>query len=68
MATSAADICITLPGELRESSGGWWVIEIPKGWICLSRAEVLAGLRRGRRLRRRLAFQARLAQAEEARP
>jgi hypothetical protein len=59
MATSAVDIRITLPGTLREATGGWWVIEIPKGWICLTRAEVLAGLKRGKRLRRRQQFQAR---------
>jgi hypothetical protein len=65
MATSATDICITLPGQLRETAGGWWIVEISKGWICLSRAEVLAGLRRGKRLRRRLAFQARHAPEED---
>jgi len=58
MATSAVDIRITLPGMLHEAAGGWWVIEIPKGWICLTRAEVLAGLERGKRLKRRLAFEA----------
>ena len=58
MPTSAADLSITLPGTLRQV-GGWWVIEIPKGWICLSRAEVLAGLKRGKALRRRLAVEAR---------
>ncbi len=64
MPTSAVDIRITLPGTLREA-GGWWVIEIPKGWICLSRAEVLVGLKRGKALRRRLAFEARHLPEEE---
>jgi hypothetical protein len=38
---------------------GWWVLKISKGWIALTRDEVLAGLRRGKRLRRRQQFQAR---------
>jgi hypothetical protein len=67
MPSSATDICITLPGQLREHTGGWWVIEIPRGWIALTRAEVLAGLRQGKRLRRRQQFQARVAQAQEDR-
>jgi hypothetical protein len=39
--------------------------EDPEGWIALTRTEVLAGLKRGKRLRRRLAFQARTAQARK---
>jgi hypothetical protein len=42
-----------------EVIAGWWVLKIPKGWICLTRAEVLAGLKRGKALRRRQQFQAR---------
>jgi hypothetical protein len=58
MPTSATDICITLPGTLHKAAGGWWVIEIPKGWIA-TRVEVKARLERGKALRRRLAFEAR---------
>jgi hypothetical protein len=58
MPTSAADLSITLPGTLRQV-GGWWVIEIPKGWVALTRAQVLEGLKHGKRLKRRLALQAR---------
>jgi hypothetical protein len=37
----------------------WWVLKIAKGWVCLTHDELLAGLRRGKRLRRRQHFQAR---------
>jgi hypothetical protein len=47
-----------------EIIGGWWVLKIAKGWICLSREEVIAGLKRGKRLRRRLQFQARQPEAD----
>jgi len=50
---------------LRETAGGWWVIEIPKGWIALTRAEVLAELKRGKRLKRHLAFEARQTPEED---
>lgn len=59
MPTSATDICITLSSTLHKAAGGWWVIEIPKGWIALTRVEVKAGLERGKALRRRLTFEAR---------
>lgn len=64
MPTSATDIRIILPGTLREA-GGWWVIEIPRGWIALRREEVKAGLQRGKRLKRRLAFEARHTTEED---
>jgi hypothetical protein len=38
---------------------GLWVVKIPKAWIALTRPELLAGLKRGKRLRRRQSFEAR---------
>jgi hypothetical protein len=36
-----------------------WVVKISKAWLALTTPELLAALKRGKRLRRRLAFRAR---------
>lgn len=59
MATSATQTLVDV--QLIE---GWWTLKIAKGWICLSRDEIVAGLRRGKRLKRRVACEARSRDAE----
>jgi hypothetical protein len=58
----------TLPGELRDTAGGpWIVIDIPKAVLVLTRRQFIDALRAGKRWRRREAFAARTAKAEEDR-
>ena len=44
---------------------GLWVLRIAKGWIALTRDELITSLKRGKRLRRRQHFQARHAPEED---
>jgi hypothetical protein len=67
MPTSATDTRLMTPGTLKETGGPWIVIDIPKATLVLTRRQFIEALRAGKRWRRRQAFQARVAQAEEDR-
>ena len=60
MASSAADLrLMTVPGEVKETSGLWVWIDIPKAVVVLTRREFLEGLKRGKAFKRRQQFEAR---------
>ena len=44
---------------------GLWVVKLHKAWLALRREDVLAALKRGKALRRRLAFEARQPPQED---
>jgi hypothetical protein len=62
MATSAADLRITVPGTLQETAEGWVLIDIPKALVVLTRREFIAGLKRGKAWKRRQALKVRQAE------
>jgi hypothetical protein len=65
-ATSITVMTLLAGGPPKGVAGGWIAVTIGKGVLLLTSQELTTALRRGKRLRRRQQFQARL-QAEEGR-
>jgi hypothetical protein len=59
MASAVDTRLITVSGTVRDTSGLWVLIDIPKALVVLTRREFIAGLKRGKAFKRRQAFDAR---------
>jgi hypothetical protein len=64
---SATDTTLTMPGEVKVTTGPWIIVQLPKCVLALTRRQFLEGLQAGKRWTRRRQFAVRTAQAEEDR-